>query len=145
MVPVGCKSRLEESHSSLFIMPGSQHRHDRDNCYVTTLNMPLSIISKDSCLQVGFSDMPHSTTHVHHQAPVIRKGCAGACRILQVSGSNTGWGSVMLTKLSVLTNSVEPSTTREATSCAAIRQFPAFYGTRRFITEFTRALHLYLS
>jgi hypothetical protein len=23
--------------------------------------------------------------------------------------------------------------------------FPAFYGTRRFITEFTRALHLYLS
>jgi hypothetical protein len=24
-------------------------------------------------------------------------------------------------------------------------RFPAFYGTRRFITEFTRALHLYLS
>jgi hypothetical protein len=36
--------------------------------------------------------------------------------------------------LSKLTNSVEPSTTRETTSCAAIRQFPAFYGTRRFIT-----------
>jgi hypothetical protein len=45
----------------------------------------------------------------------------------------------------ILTNSVELSTTREATRCAATRQFPAFYGTRRFITEFTRALHLYLS
>jgi hypothetical protein len=44
-----------------------------------------------------------------------------------------------------LTNSVELSTAREATTCAATRQFPAFYGTRRFITEFTRALHLYLS
>jgi hypothetical protein len=37
------------------------------------------------------------------------------------------------------------STTREDKSCAALRQFPAFYGTRRLITEFTRALHLYLS
>jgi hypothetical protein len=45
----------------------------------------------------------------------------------------------------VLTKSVELSTAPEATSCAAIRQFPAFYGTRRFITELTRALHLYLS
>jgi hypothetical protein len=26
-----------------------------------------------------------------------------------------------------------------------LNSFPAFYGTRRFITEFTRALHLYLS
>jgi hypothetical protein len=43
------------------------------------------------------------------------------------------------------TNSVELSTSREATSSAAIRYFPAFYGTRRFIPEFTRALHLYLS
>jgi hypothetical protein len=43
------------------------------------------------------------------------------------------------------TKSVELSTTREATSCAATRQSPAFYGNWRFIIEFTRALHLYLS
>jgi hypothetical protein len=40
---------------------------------------------------------------------------------------------------------LELSTAREATSYAATGQFPAFHGTRRFITEFTRALHLYLS
>jgi hypothetical protein len=40
---------------------------------------------------------------------------------------------------------VELSTAREATTCAATRYFPAFYGTRRFITEFTRAFQLYLS
>jgi prolipoprotein diacylglyceryltransferase len=34
---------------------------------------------------------------------------------------------------------------REVTDCEATISFPAFYGTRRFITEFTRALHLYLS
>jgi hypothetical protein len=38
-----------------------------------------------------------------------------------------------------------PSTTRGATSFATIRQFPTLYGTRKFITEFTKALHLYLS
>jgi hypothetical protein len=40
---------------------------------------------------------------------------------------------------------VELRTPQEATSCAAIRKFQASYGTRRFITEFTRALHLFLS
>jgi hypothetical protein len=39
----------------------------------------------------------------------------------------------------LLTNSVELSTTREAT------RYAAFYGSQRFITAFTRALHLYLS
>jgi hypothetical protein len=29
----------------------------------------------------------------------------------------------------------------EAASCAAIQELPAFYGTRSFITVFTRALH----
>jgi hypothetical protein len=42
------------------------------------------------------------------------------------------------------TNAVELSTTQEATSCAATRSFPAFYGTGRFITAFTRVVHLYL-
>jgi hypothetical protein len=37
------------------------------------------------------------------------------------------------------------STTREATRCLATRYFPALHGTRRFNTEFTRALHLFLS
>jgi hypothetical protein len=38
-----------------------------------------------------------------------------------------------------LTNSMELNTTREAT------RGPAFHGTRRFNTEFTTALHLFLS
>jgi hypothetical protein len=42
-----------------------------------------------------------------------------------------------------LSLSMELSTTREAPSCEAT--FPAFYGTRRFYTEFTRAFHLFLS
>jgi hypothetical protein len=37
------------------------------------------------------------------------------------------------------------STTREATSCAASRESPSFYGTQRFITTFTRALLFSLS
>jgi hypothetical protein len=45
----------------------------------------------------------------------------------------------------VLTNSVELSATREATSCVTTHSFPAIYWTRRFITTFTRALHLSLS
>jgi hypothetical protein len=40
---------------------------------------------------------------------------------------------------------MELSATRQAASCEATRQFPAFYGIRRFSTEFTRALHLSLS
>jgi hypothetical protein len=40
---------------------------------------------------------------------------------------------------------MELSTTRKATSCAATQEHPAFYGTRRFINPFTRALHLSLS
>jgi hypothetical protein len=40
---------------------------------------------------------------------------------------------------------MELNTTREATRCLATRCFPAFHGTRRFNTEFTRALHLFLS
>jgi hypothetical protein len=40
---------------------------------------------------------------------------------------------------------MELNTTREATNCTAIQIFLAFYGTRRFNTEFTRDLHLFLS
>jgi hypothetical protein len=44
-----------------------------------------------------------------------------------------------------LTNSMELSTTREATRCSSFGSFPAFHGTRMFNTEFTTALHLLLS
>jgi hypothetical protein len=45
-----------------------------------------------------------------------------------------------------LTNSIELNTTREAPPVVRpLDSFPAFYGTRRFNTEFTRALHLSLS
>jgi hypothetical protein len=37
------------------------------------------------------------------------------------------------------------STTREANIVRPLDSFPAFHGTRRFNTEFTRALHLFLS
>jgi hypothetical protein len=40
-----------------------------------------------------------------------------------------------------LTNFMELSPSSEAVSHAALKNFPAFYGTRRFITVFTRALH----
>jgi hypothetical protein len=36
-------------------------------------------------------------------------------------------------------------TNRETSSCAATYKFPAFYGTRRFITALTKALHWSLS
>jgi hypothetical protein len=37
------------------------------------------------------------------------------------------------------TNFVELSATQEAISCVALCSFPAFYGTRRFITEFAKS------
>jgi hypothetical protein len=37
------------------------------------------------------------------------------------------------------------STTREATGCATLENLPTFYGTWRFITEFTRVHQLSLS
>jgi hypothetical protein len=44
------------------------------------------------------------------------------------------------------TDSMELNTTREATNCVVIYLgFPAFHGTQRFITAFTRALQLSLS
>jgi hypothetical protein len=39
----------------------------------------------------------------------------------------------------------ELSPSWEATNCAAAQELPAFYGTRRFITVFTRGLHWSLS
>jgi hypothetical protein len=47
--------------------------------------------------------------------------------------------------LTKLTDFVEMGPSREAASCAATKNFPAFYGSRRFITVFTRALHWSLS
>jgi hypothetical protein len=44
-----------------------------------------------------------------------------------------------------LTNSMERSTTREATIVRPLDSFPVFHGTRRFNTQFTRVLHLFLS
>jgi hypothetical protein len=43
------------------------------------------------------------------------------------------------------TNSLELSTTRDASVVRPLDSFPAFHGTRRFNNEFTRALHLFLS
>jgi hypothetical protein len=40
---------------------------------------------------------------------------------------------------------MELSTTREAQDVQPLGSFLAFYGTRKFIPTFTRALHLYLS
>jgi hypothetical protein len=47
--------------------------------------------------------------------------------------------------ITVITNFMELSPSREAASCAATQDFPAFYGTLRFITVFIRALHRSLS
>jgi hypothetical protein len=40
---------------------------------------------------------------------------------------------------------MELSPSWEATNCASTKKFPAFYGTRRFITVFTRTLHWSIS
>jgi hypothetical protein len=40
---------------------------------------------------------------------------------------------------------MELSTSREAASQAATQELPNIYGTRMFITVFTRALHRFLS
>ena len=45
----------------------------------------------------------------------------------------------------LLTNSMHQAPSWEANRFAASHKFPAFYGTRRFITAFTRARHLSLS
>jgi hypothetical protein len=42
-------------------------------------------------------------------------------------------------------SNMELSPSSEAASCAATQEFPNFYGTRRFITVFTRALQWSLS
>jgi hypothetical protein len=44
----------------------------------------------------------------------------------------------------LLTYSIEQSPSWEANRFS-VKKFPAFYGTRRFITAFTRARHLSLS
>jgi hypothetical protein len=40
-----------------------------------------------------------------------------------------------------VTNFMDLSPSQEASSCAATQKFAAFYGTRRFIAVFTRALY----
>jgi hypothetical protein len=45
----------------------------------------------------------------------------------------------------MITNFMELSPSWEAANCATTQELPAFYGTRRFITVFTRALHWFLS
>jgi hypothetical protein len=47
--------------------------------------------------------------------------------------------------ISVLTNSMEQRPSWEANSFSASQEIPAFYGTRRFNTTFTRSRHLSLS
>jgi hypothetical protein len=48
-----------------------------------------------------------------------------------------------MTKNTYLLTELSPSW--EAANCAATQELPAFYGTRRFITMFTRAFHWSLS
>jgi hypothetical protein len=45
----------------------------------------------------------------------------------------------------VITNQLTNSMELRSLDARPIDSFPAFYGTRRFNTEFTRALHLFLS
>jgi hypothetical protein len=45
----------------------------------------------------------------------------------------------------LLTHSMEQSPSWEANGLQLVKKFPAFYGTRRFITAFTSANHLSLS
>jgi hypothetical protein len=49
----------------------------------------------------------------------------------------------IINELAYLLTELSPS--REAANCAATQKFPAFNGTRTFITVFTRALHWSLS
>jgi hypothetical protein len=44
-----------------------------------------------------------------------------------------------------LTNFIELSPSLKSASCAATQELPTLYGTRRFITVFTRSLHWSLS
>jgi hypothetical protein len=53
-----------------------------------------------------------------------------------------GWGTLL--QAAVLTNYMELSTNRQDTVAKPLENFPTFYETRRFITAFTRALHLSL-
>jgi hypothetical protein len=50
-----------------------------------------------------------------------------------------------LRHLEWITNFLELSHSREAANCAATQELSAFYGTRKFITVFTRAFHWFLS
>jgi hypothetical protein len=76
--------------------------------------------------------------------------CIAACVLLEFKWND--WKNNFLFTDSFISISVivkweltswRPS--REAASCAATRQLPAFYGTRKFITLFTRALHWFIS
>jgi hypothetical protein len=56
-----------------------------------------------------------------------KTGCLGFLRSFQAkSGITHSWSCALLEKPPIM---------------QLLENFPAFYGTRRFITEFTRALH----
>jgi hypothetical protein len=62
------------------------------------------------------------------------------------SNTNINWvKGIAVVCLQKLTNFMELSISREAASRSATLNFPTFYGTRRFITVFTKAFHLSLS
>ena len=52
---------------------------------------------------------------------------------------------VLLHLTYLLTYSIQHSPSWEADGCQIVKKFPAFYGTRKFITAFTSARHLFLS
>jgi hypothetical protein len=56
-----------------------------------------------------------------------------------------GFASDIQTWTNLATNSMDLSPVWEAASCASTQEFTNIYGTRNFITVFTRALHWYLS
>jgi hypothetical protein len=52
---------------------------------------------------------------------------------------------LLQTRKNNATNSMEQRPLEKLTVSQLVKKFPAFYGTRRFITAFTRARHLSLS
>jgi hypothetical protein len=69
---------------------------------------------------------------------VITCLCVRACNAPTHAGTHTNLYSIILTPHSTVL-------LEKLTGFQLLNKFPAFYGTRRFITEFTKAHHLTLS
>jgi len=85
-------------------------------CYVRSLALCMSHCLR-SALVAGNNLVISSSSHIFIMS-------------LKVTYLLTLWSRVLLEKI---------------TGCQLVKKFPAFYGTRRFITAFTSARHLSLS